>query len=573
MPRRPFPSIPALSPAPSGSRKARGPASAAIALCLPALAVADGQSAASEAEPAPSPVPERRLYVREYRVLGAKAFPKVQVEEAVYPYLGPGRSEEDVEAARAALEKAYHDAGYQAASVSVPAQSGTRGIVFLQVAEGTIARLRVKGSRFFLPSDIKRKAQSLAEGQALDFNRVQADIMRLNQLPDRQVTPSLAAGAEPGTVDVELTVKDKFPLHGSVELNNRYSADTSPLRLSASLSYNNLWQAGHTVGASYQMSPQEPDEVKVISGYYLWRFQNLDWLSLMANATKSDSNVSTLGSIAVAGRGETYGLRAIFTLPTGRDFFHSINAGLDYKHYEQDVTVAGITSSAPVTYYPLSAAYSATWAPKGSTTELNLGVTLGIRGAGSERRRIQDDPLTPEREGGFETDEFEESRFRAGSNFLLVRGDLSHERTLPGGFEVFGKVQGQASDQPLVSNEQFAGGGLATARGYLEAEVLGDYGVFGTLEVRSPQLLGWLPERWKGNEWRIHLFGDAGALWLHSPLPEQERDFSLASFGVGSRLQLFDHIHGSIDLAFPAISQTQTRAGDPFVSFRVWADF
>src|SRR4051812_27667916 len=181
----------------------------------------------------------QRIYIREIRVIGSKEFPGVQVEDAVYPFLGPGRTLEDVEAARAALEEAYRKRGYQAASVEVPEQHGVRGIVFLKVNEGRVGQLRVKGSRYFLPSAIKARAQSLAEGRAVNFNDVTRDIVTLNQLPDRRVTPSLQPGIEPGTVDVDLNVVDKLPLHGSLELNNRYSPDTTELRLNGSLSYNN----------------------------------------------------------------------------------------------------------------------------------------------------------------------------------------------------------------------------------------------------------------------------------------------------------------------------------------------
>jgi hemolysin activation/secretion protein len=509
--------------------------------------------AASETGAAPS-----RIYIREYRVIGARAFPKVQVEEAVYPYLGPGRTTEDVEAARAALEKAYHDAGFQAASVQVPEQSARAGIVFLTVGEGRVGKLRVKGARFFLPSDIKAKARSLAEGRAVNFNDVQREIVALNQLPDRQVTPSLRPGEEPGTVDVDLTVVDKFPLHGSLELNNRYSADTSPLRLNASLSYNNLWQAGHTLGASFQVAPEAPDEVTVYTGYYIWRFPKLDWLSLMLQATKQESNVSTLGALAGAGRGEVVGGRAIFTLPPGRDFYHSATLGLDYKHFDQSVafgTTEEGRTEAPVTYFPMSATYGATWAPKGAVTELNVGVTAGLRGLGSDEL------------------EFENNRFAANGAFIYIRGDLSHTHDLPKGFQAYGKVQGQLASGPLVSSEQFGGGGVGTARGYLEAEALGDNAIFGTIELRSPSLLGWLPARWKGNDWRIHAFADAGILSLHDPLPEQESRFDLASFGLGSRLDLLNFLHGSVDVGVPLTSQQQTTAHHPFVTFRVWADF
>src|SRR5262249_59196248 len=96
------------------------------------------------------------------------------------------------------------------------------------------------------PSTIKENSPSLAEGSVRNFNEVTQDVIALNQWPERRVTPSLKAGVVPGTVDGDLTVNDTFPLHGSAELNNRYSANTDPLRVNASLSYNNLWQLGHS---------------------------------------------------------------------------------------------------------------------------------------------------------------------------------------------------------------------------------------------------------------------------------------------------------------------------------------
>ena len=58
-----------------------------------------------------------QYYIQEYRIQGSRTIPPLAVEEAVYPYLGRGRTAADVEQARAALEKAYHSKGYQAVSV------------------------------------------------------------------------------------------------------------------------------------------------------------------------------------------------------------------------------------------------------------------------------------------------------------------------------------------------------------------------------------------------------------------------------------------------------------------------
>ena len=505
----------------------------------------------------PAPAQENqnsgRLFIREYRVKGAHHLTLAEIEDAVYPFLGPGRTGADVEQARSALEKAYHDKGYQTVAVEIPQQQAQGGIVYLHVIEATVGRLRVRGARYFSPDQIKAQAPSLAEGKVVNFNEVPHDIVALNQWPDRRVTPVLSQGKLPGTVDIDLNVKDTPPVHGSLELNNRYSANTKPLRLNGSVSDDDLWQLGHTAGLSFQVAPQNTSQVKVFSGYYLAPVPSVEGLSLMVQGTKQDSKVSTLGGAAVAGRGETAGARANFTLPAGQDFYHSVSLGIDYKHFDQDIIVGGSDIASPITYYPLSANYSATYAPQGSVTEFNAGVTLHFRGLGST------------------SSEFDNSRFGAGGSFVYFRGDLSHTHDLPAGTQIFGKIQGQIADQPLLSSEQFSAGGLDTVRGYLEGEVPGDNAFCTSLEFRSPSFISWLGQ--KTGEWRFYVFGDAGWVTTNSPLPEQASRFSLESLGMGSRIQVLDHFSGSIDAADPLTSQSTTKAHDIRVTFRAGVDY
>ena len=512
------------------------------------------QPAASQAGAAAQPEPT--IYIREYRVNGVHMLTNLEVEQAVYPYLGPGRTREDVEKAREALEAAYQARGYKTASVEIPPQQVKRGVVMLQANERTVGRLTVNGARYFSPEEIKKQAPSLAEGTVPDFSDsgpVVRDIVGLNQLPDRRITPVLRAGETPNTVDVDLNVKDSPPVHGSLELNNRYSANTTELRLNGSLSDNNLWQAGQAAGVSFQLAPERVADAEVFSAYYLARFPDVNWLSLMIEGTRQDSNVSTLGGSAVVGKGETAGLRAIINLPNGKDFYHSLTLGFDYKHYDQDLTLSGSTISTPTTYYPLSAAYNANWTGAGNSTEANLDLTFNIRGLGSSLA------------------ELDNSRYQAGGNFIYLRGDLSHTHDLPGGLQAYGKIQGQLAGEPLLNTEQISGGGLATVRGYLESAVLGDNGIFASGELRTPSLGGW--SRGAVEDWRFYVFGDWGTVSIIDALPGQQAAFTLASFGVGAKVKIWDNFNGSVDLGIPLIGQGATQPYDPLLTFRVWAEF
>ncbi len=504
-----------------------------------------------------TPATQGAIYIREYRVLGSKQLKSVEVERAVYPFLGPERTQDDVEQARAALEKAYRDSGYQTVSVQVPQQAPRGGVIVLQVIEAPVGRLRVHGSRYFLPSDIKKKAPSMAEGRIPNFTDVTRDVVALNRLSDLRVTPALQPGVEPGTVDIDLNVKDKLPLHGAVELNNRYSADTVPLRLNGSLSYNNLWQAGHTISASFQIAPERPSDATIYSGYYFMPVPGVDNLGLMFQGTKQDSNVSTLGGSAVAGKGNIVGVRAVVTLPQREGFYHSLSFGIDYKHFDEDVTAGAETSTAPIDYYPFTVSYGATWTGSRSFTELNGGINFSARGFGSDSQN------------------FDYKRYNADGSYIYFRGDLSHTYDLPGGFQVFGKIQGQVADSPLINSEQFSGGGLATARGYLESTALGDNAIFGTFELRSPSFFGTPKDRNAAldNEWRVYAFFDGGRLYLNDPLPEQQSTFDFASVGFGSRLRLLNHLNASLDAGVPLAAEANAVLHQFFLTFRVFADF
>ena len=516
----------------------------------------------AEGENMGSDLPPPSFHIREYRVIGSRHLPRDQVDYAVYAYLGPERTAEDVELARAALEQRYHRAGYQTVVVEIPPQDPTSGVIILSVQEMPVGRLTVRGSKYHDIERIKRLAPSLAEGSIPNFRDVEKDVIRLNRRADLRVTPEFKPGALPGSVDVELVVEDSFPLHGSAELNNRYSANTTPLRLDASLRYDNLWQLGHTIGAAFQVAPQDADDALVYSGYYLAPVPRVEWLSLMAQAIRQNSDVSTLGGSASAGNGEIYGGRLIAELPTRHaGMFHNLTFGLDYKNFEQSLSFNNVLiDSSPITYYPFLLSYNGFWMGKDYRFQLDGAFNWHFRGMGSGEV------------------EFDNRRYAANGNYFYFRGLASYEHDLWQDFQVKALLQGQATDNPLVDSEQFSVGGLNTVRGYLESQAVGDSAIAGTLEVRSPSLLRW----WTKNdrhEFRLLGFLDAGSVFINDPLPEQTTNFNLLSVGFGALAKVMDWLNGAVYVGVPQISQGSTEAdsyrpaGSPMLVFRVWAEF
>lgn len=510
-------------------------------------------AAAPPSSPTPAPAnPPRTFDVEAYDVDGAKLLPTVAVEAAVYPFLGPGRTAQDIDLARAALEKAYRDHGYQSVVVELPAQSVADNVVRLHVIEAPVGRLRVTGSRYFSPEAIRREASAFREGQVPDIAQAQKQITELNRLPDRRVTPLLRAGVVPGTVDIDLKVSDTLPLHASVELSNDHNQFTTPLRTSATIHYDNLWQLGHSATFTYSVAPQNRADSEVFAGSYLAPIVNSSF-SLLAFGYRSNSNVATIGGVSVLGKGYAVGFRAIDQWPRIGDFSQSVSFGFDFKHFDENISLTASSSADAVEYWPLDLTYNIQKEGAKAATKVSLGVTAGIRGLGSN------------------TFTFENKRAFARPNFIHVNLDATQTETLWLGWRASQHLLGQLSDGPLVSSEEFAAGGLNSVRGYLQSEAIGDEGVTGNLELISPTLA----PRWAGalDDLRLYVFSDGGAVWILQPLAGQTKFLSLASAGVGLRMELLRHIKGEVALAVPFITGAATHAGHPRATFTLKSEF
>jgi hemolysin activation/secretion protein len=466
--------------------------------------------------------------------------------------LGPGRTIVDAQAARAALEKAYRDAGFATVVVDIPEQTVDSGVVRLRVTEAKVSQVRVLGSRYYSQGRILAQVPSVAQGTTPRFTEFQKDLQTVNRFPGSQVTPVLRPGKTPGTTEVDLNVEDKNPLSGSVELNNHYSPDTTVTRLTGTAAYANLWQLGHTFSLQYQTAPEKPSESKVWVGTYLAPIPDSDQLAVFYYV-HSRSGVAALSDLTVIGNGDIYGARLVMPLPAAGAFYHSFTLGVDYKDFQENVAQPGTPGiPTPIRYWPLSLSYSGSRPDSSGQWEFSTGVALGLRGAGSDELA------------------FENKRFNAQGNFFVYKWDAQRTQALSKSWSLVGRFDGQIADQPLVSNEEFSAGGANSVRGYLESEEIADNGLHGSLELRGPSL--WSRKDSSGSLQPI-LFVEGAHLWLRDPLPSQQSEFNLSSAGIGLRFKDGRRIDALLDLGWPFQSTTYTEAGHLRLQFSTVVHF
>jgi len=130
-------------------------------------------------------------------------------------------------------------------------------VVKIQVTEGRLASIEVKGNHYFSSNNVMRAQPSLHTNMVLNGQVFGEELNRANANQDRQIYPQIGPGPEPGTSDLTLAVKDRFPLHAKVEFNNENSPNTPSFRVNSSAVYNNLFQRDQSLGIQYGFSPQQ----------------------------------------------------------------------------------------------------------------------------------------------------------------------------------------------------------------------------------------------------------------------------------------------------------------------------
>ncbi|MEI8298300.1 MAG: ShlB/FhaC/HecB family hemolysin secretion/activation protein [Pseudomonadota bacterium] len=531
-------------------RVACGCAALLAALCVTAGVHAESLPVTSEVTPAVAD----NFSIFEFRVLGNTQLPVRVIEEAVYPLLGEQRSFATVEQARDALVAAYRTAGLGTVLVDIPEQSVDDGIVRLQVTEGRIEKVRISGARYYSERRILARLPSVKAGEVPKLTALQAQLTALaGEARDREITPTLKPGSTPGTLAVEFGVKDHLPLHASLEANNRYTSDTTQTRLVASISYENMFQRADTLGLQYQTAPQKMSEVQVGALSYLGH-TNRDDLTWSGYAIRSKSDVAAIGTLSVIGNGTIVGLRINHSFGISSTGAQTLSFGPDWKDFGEDIRLStNVSARTPIHYLLWTAQHGVAYQVEKFDVQNQLGVSLAIRGLATDDKA------------------FAYKRSGAHAGFAYLRDNSSATWRIGRGWALGARLGLQYSEQPLISNEQLALGGVDSVRGYLDAEALVDSGVAATLELRSPTA------HLRSVAVSGMVFYDRGVGMMQQPLSSEISSGSvrtdLSGWGVGMRFAVGQALDAMIDWSTPVVRGTRTRAGDGRIDFNLKLTF
>jgi hemolysin activation/secretion protein len=499
------------------------------------------------------PASPAAVAVTRFEVVGASVFSPAQLE-AVLPPPHEGRSMTlgEIQAVAERVTALYRAHGYLLARAYVPEQDVVGGVVTIQVIEARVEGVDVQGARHYSPRLLRAYVQP--EGAAIfNADSFERRALLLDDLPGLSVRSTLVPGNETGTTRVLLEVVRDRLLTGSLEVNNYGTATTGRERFSGALNVNNPFGIGDVFSLRAIGSSQ--DLWLVRAGYvapvnHAGTRVGVSYLRLESPVGAQFSDLGIVGS------GEMASAFATHPLVRSRAFSLYAHAGFDFKNFETEVLQETVARDRlRVLSAGLTAVATDRW--RGLN---NLSVTL-FQGVGDALGGLEDD------------NDPHASRAGAGGEFTRVTADVSRLQHLFGSASLYLKAFGQLSSTRLVGPEQFIVGGQGSVRGYPLAELSGDSGYAGTLELRwnAPgfsDLPAFSGRRW-GEVLQLFGFVDHGGVEIRAPGEGQRRRQDITGSGGGLRFVVPDRLQVSVEIATPVDGPPPSDKRRPVFYFQV----
>ncbi|MEO0457499.1 MAG: POTRA domain-containing protein [Cyanobacteria bacterium P01_A01_bin.114] len=206
--------------------------------------------------PAPS-VPESTngegtsFFIDDIEVVGSTAFGQEDFAEILDRYRGRQVSFAELLELRSAITQFYVDRGFVTSGAFIPPQTIENDRVQVQVIEGELEDIVIRGTQRLRPAYIRSRIGLVAE-PPLNVNTLLEGLQRLQIDPlIETISADLQTGVRPGTslLVIELTEADSFAVTG--DISNRRSPNIGGVERQIAVSENNLLGIGDRITLEY----------------------------------------------------------------------------------------------------------------------------------------------------------------------------------------------------------------------------------------------------------------------------------------------------------------------------------
>ncbi len=418
--------------------------------------------------------------------------------------IGQEFMEEDFRRITQEIVEMAREKGFIFATAQIPEQDVNLGILNIIVDAGKIDIVTIKGS------DNKALAKLLNSitGRNITKKEVERIIILAGDIPQIRVRKT-SFKTENGQNILEVIVterKNKFTISG----DNYGTENFGPTRVMLAVNYNALFSDSDQAYIAVRTNPVDLEEFAFANASYSIGINKQGTrLGVAASIGKNDRSSATFGDVS----GDSRYFEVFTSHPISRSDDASlwINANAAYLEVTQDDASGIIGTDTQVTF---TAGLSSNVRLFGGRLRQGTNITQGLGILGTTR-------LGNNLSSRFDGD----GVFTKGSFYTNWRGSLA------GDFGLFLSANGQIANRALLASQEFTIGGAFSVRGYNFAELSGENGVAGLVELNytKNKITPWL------DRLQPYVFFDGGYV---NNIDNDFGDGSLFSTGLGLRARL-----------------------------------
>ncbi|MCB9963739.1 MAG: ShlB/FhaC/HecB family hemolysin secretion/activation protein [Rhodospirillales bacterium] len=509
---------------------------------------------------APANAERVKLKLSSLNLKGVSVYTEADLNHIYDAKLGQTVSLKDVYDIARQLKLKYRNDGYLLAQVVVPPQTIENGLVELQVVEGVIDSVTIQGEESASTDLIRRYANQLTMGQALNARDLERQLLLINDLPGISARSVLSPSPNrTGAADLRIMI-ERDPFDAQVGVNNYGSRYLGPVQLSAAASVNNrLFDMNERLSAQIVTAPKTANPFDYELGYIGLSYQQPIWnkgtvLEAFYGHTDTEPGFD-LKQFDVKGRSNYVSLklehpflrsraqnlygRVLFDWrdvttannlpePSRHDHIRALRAGMRYDLLD---TLLGVGVNA---------------------IDLELAHGLGLFGASDK----SDANL---------------SRTFGDPDFFKATIALQRLQRLSRDINLLVSGQGQWAAQSLLASEEFGVGGMmGIGRGFDPSEIVGDDGIAGKIELQWNRPVAWSLVQ----DYQVFGFFDAGHVWNGDASTSALKEETATSAGLGLRAKVTDKVKADLTLAIPLNRKVDAqRDKDPRLYFSLSREF
>jgi hemolysin activation/secretion protein len=457
---------------------------------------------------------------------GVQAIPQDQIVRAYQPYLGKNVSQADLTALAAVIGDTYRAAGFHLSRAIVPPQDIQNGRVRVQVIEGSITEVVLKGDGAEQFGIRPLLDPVLAESPSR-LSTLERQLLIINGRAGVRIEDTALEEIGNATGRFRLIVYLKtWHIFTSFGFDNLGSSAIGPWQTYATGAFNSYLLPGDTLALNLSTIANDPRELAF--GRLAYDVPvGVDGARVGASVLYSEvrpgdirrlvNDVTTTEAFEV--RGSIMPLqsqRSSLMLTAAADFSNVREQDVFGPIYNDHIRTVSLTSD-----YRLQDNF-------GGNNFFTMTWRQGLPILGASQLG---DPQV--------------SHAGAAANFSVLDLWYTRYQTLSDAWSIKIAGAGQIASGPLFTSQQFYLGGAFFGRGYGNAEISGDNGMAGSFELRFDQRLNFSYL----TSYQLFSFVDAGVAWNDGF--NYTQGLALTSAGAGVRFFLGNDLQADIAVAFP----------------------